>query len=632
MSFKKVFLILLSLARISNAQSPSLRGNVDASVYKGEYLHRPNVNNHNKKRSLFSKLRMNQVRRKLLDDTEPIPVIIYPFRLTIRPTATLLQQFQIDEIGKTIESFVFDKLSKSSDASLSLVRSIQLSGVYSVTFTPSQRIDDWRTIMSSTDLEFKAGVAQTHYSIYHETPTASQLATAMEMIMRQDLISSIRSNVYGLEWIQTIHVEMHMPRSTPSPTALPIQPTASPTKQPTVSPTMEPTTSPTKQPTLSPTERNSLSPSAWPIYSTVAASREPTLFPTFQKYSSSVVPTMELSDEITTVEQKNVSLADNVDSPNNNKNEGNKKNISRLQAPAIWGALSCIIIFVGFAVLRRRKRNALKQYVDQSLFLEKDISYGDGDRSDTPDTMDGHVTSKCIPDCDKTYIIKNFEEQDSDVSLNSSGNGSYVSVPMGTFGDGEQVEGLVLQTFSKSDGMKAQSQKLQELDFASKIQAFDRNHDESLLPLHEMTPCNIPFLDGVFSPCSNVFMVEDATENDQDDKSSVHMNALETSFIFEQFDASKELWDTHEDEHHLHVKNEYEVTNEAESFIQEGRDGTDSEGDVNEFVLDNSWDPDDTDSASESPSFGVPQFEPVYEHDSDNMMNGRNNSLSNHML
>jgi hypothetical protein len=572
----------------------------------------------------------NQMTRMVLDDTQTIPVIIYPFTLTISPTAQPLQQFQIDEIGDAIESLVFKNLSRSGDAGLSLVSSVQLSGVSSVTFTPSEKIDDWRTKMPKSDLEFKAGVAQTYYSIYHDTPSPNQLAMAVESIMKQDLIANIRANVNGLEWIQVVDVKMHLPYSTLSPTASHIQPTLAPIMSPSNSPSLIESLDPTILPTVS--------------------SAEPTFFPTTQKPSSSgqsstAAPTIALVDDWTTkptFEKKAFNNDNNISSNNDFQDGGNKSENAQIKASAIWGAISCTVLILGFAVMRmRRNRRIVSKRStshEKGFISDNDSSHEDGDSTLTPDTMDGCITPKSAQDdCEVSPPIPVERLHPHDVSLNESReasveidcnatriHGSYTSLPSDFYEspanledeatafqcrEVSQKEMLPLQNFPIAIQQNEQSQT-PELALSSEPN--ENSPTGCSAQKLNMMSHEIPTLYDFFSPCTNVFRGDVASDCDQDDKSSVHLNPLATSSVFEHFDESAELWDTEGDDSSV-LESSCETASNAGSVRRSCSDESVGEGEDNEFVLDDSWDPDDTDSSSESPSFGSPQFEPVYE-------------------
>lgn len=657
---QNISILLLIFASASGARPSSLRGNM-ASVGRNnpQYFRLRRVRDAgsiNVSQTESDLSNENQVKRMVLDDTQSIPVILYPFTLTISPTAQPLQQFQIDEIAETIESLAFARLSRSGDAGLSLVSSVQLSGVSSVTFTPSQKIDEWRTQMSKSVLEFKAGVAQTHYSIFYDTPTPNQLALAVENILKRDLMTSIRTNVNGLEWIQLVNVEMHFPYSTLSPTTSPIPP-------PTLSPVVPPSSSPTFIQSLDPTS------------SPTSASRKPTSYPTTQSPTSSKVmstaaPSIAIKsdDDLTSKPTfENTAFNNNNDNNNNNidsspnhdlQDGGNKSDHVQIKAPAIWGSISCAVLIIGFAVMKRKRTGRRVMLSNHEAFQEtgfvpdKDSSHGDGDSTLTPDTLDGY-TPKCTQDDCETFTSEQNERLDQhDVSLHEcrepSSDLDCIPIPISLPSDfyqspdlqddqstelrndatslgcdnASQKEILSLQSFPPSTQQQDDQSHAAELH--SPFEPTENSHNDCLMQELSIVSNENPTLEDFFSPCSNIFRGDDPGDCDQDDdKSSVHLDPLATSTVFEHFDERKELWDGKEDDN-SDVESKFQMASGVESVGRLSSDGSKHEGDDNEFILDDLWDPDDTDSASESPSFGVPLFEPVYENGVGNHSNESN--------
>mmetsp|Transcript_14886 Transcript_14886/g.27978 ORF Transcript_14886/g.27978 Transcript_14886/m.27978 type:complete len:676 (-) Transcript_14886:1176-3203(-) len=662
MTIPNISFVLLFLFASASGRRLSLRGNI-ASVDKSnrQYFRlrreRDHTNDMNVHDTVTNISGDNQMKRMILDDTQTIPVMIYPFTVTISPTAQPLQQFQIDEIGETIETLVSTNFANSGDAGLSLVRSVQLSGVSRVTFTPSQRIDDWRTLMSKSVLEFKAGIAQTHYSIFNDTPTPNQLSIAVESVLKQHLMTSIRSNVNGLEWIQVVNVEMHLPYSSLSPTVSPIQPTLSP---------IQPTLSPIASPSGSPTFIQSLEPTTSPT----ATSAVPTFYPTTQKPSSleqlsTATPTIPLGEEdkpssleqLSTV-SPTISLSENLtmmptfENIGSNNNNGASSTVSNdfqgggnqihkvlVKTPVIWGVVSCAVLIVGLVFMKKRRRKSTLSNHDSfrgTNFIPDKYSFDeDGDSTLTPETIDGYMTPKGTRDdnnenCTPKHVemiqheeLRN-ECREPTVDLNcipAKKRGPYESLPSdfckgSGLGDESSVircsnvsqeKMLSLEKFPLSIEQREQSQ-VPEQDLPTVPNEYTPNSC-SIQNLVAASSENRPTLDDFFSQSPNIFRDDDTTDRDQDDKSSVHMNPLETSSVFEQFDENEELWGDDGSGLECNAKTASNIVSVGPASCDEsaGRDD-------NEFILDDSWDPDDTDSASESPSFGMPQFEPVYEN------------------
>ena len=554
-------------------------------------------------------------RMRLLADVNSID--IFPLKLKIGPTAQPLMKFQIDQIINTIENFLLTQLSGSNDVSLSLVSSVELGEMASPIHTPSERIDEWRTKMGQTQFSFGIGVAKMAVSTNQDPPKPVYLANAITGIIDQDLKSVIRASVDGLEWITMLDVEMDVP-DTLSPTATP---TKSPTKVPTAFPTkapatQSPTTSPTKAITSAPTKQPSLKPSRNPA-------ANPTPFPTKSPTASPMIITQ---------------------SPNGNDDEDNDDDDDNspsvpIIAPALGGAVSGIVLIIGAVLLRKKK----KEGKGDNGCIKKDGS-GDGDsaRTHTPDSVDGKIAPRDTQLCYDVTNVRKLEPLESPLRSRNLALGEILhDLEKDTDHSERLFKGIYVPVqISSVDSTIREFDEMASFKCCSSISSGTVS-TESFTRSLDMSPVRKGILPSPFEvvPGNSVHRDDDRKER----KSCLEPATFSAASFFEPIDEIDELdsalldidKDFKDDEgraRSLRKKRRNRSTSRrasrsntcSRSLSQSYRlsrrqsHGSTSDGEVSEFLLDNSWDPDDADGASETPSFDAPQFEPLFEpEDSD---------------
>lgn len=590
--------------------------------------------------------------RRLFDDTQPIPVAIHPFTLTIRPTPQPLQQFQIGEIEETIENLVLTKLKNGATyESFNLAESIELNGEPDVVHTPSEAINEWMTRSSSSTLDYTSGgIAQMTFSVLGDVPSAEDLSDAILEILQRDLVSSLQANVDGLEWITTLTVEMDAP------------PTVSPTKAPTISatksPTREPTQSPTKSPTTSPTVRPTIS----------VFEKDPTAKPTPS-------PTPEPQDTSRPTEESKV--VDNNDQeeeeeiPVDNSNQNGEKDdtypydddipAESRTFLAIAGGISAAGVIIFAAALFKRRRDRSVQHLpplgarmvvgkgDGPGFV--DDRFGDGDSTRTPDTFEGKMLANDTygsPSSQSFNItsLRKIEPGDTSTPPRSDNTGEilqdidwfgclpcqnapslYFPIHLEAHAEKDEISGF---EDNPSDNASASAS-------ANAVTPLPKEESFELTKFVDMDPIQKEAISSPSAviPTHSVYDSSDVEER----KSCLEPSAFATAALLDAVDGPSEKPKALVLEEERTPPSDGEDTpkiegaNENEQDCQQNRESdqhqlqsenptfgeiseSQDDEDESEFLLDTSWDPDDADDAL---SFDEPQFEPTFVNDSTRM-------------
>ena len=572
-------------------------------------------------------------RMRLLADVNSID--IFALTIAIGPTAQPLMQFQIDQLIDTIENVLLTQLSVSNDASLRLVSSVKLGEMASSVHTPSERIDEWRTKMGKTQLSFGKGVATMAFSTNQDPPKPVYLANAITGIIDQDLKSVIRAGVDGLEWITMLDVEMNVP-DTPPPTVIPTKsptkvpttegPTAFPTKAPTKAPvTQSPTTSPTKAITSAPTKLPTLKPSRDPA-------GNPTPFPTKFPTSSPVIITQSPS------EKENIAGNGNDDEDNDDNGPS-----TPIIAPTL-GAASGVLLIIGALLLRKKKKEGKGDDGDNGCFKKDGSGDGESARTQTPESVDGKIAQRDTQLCYDVTSVRKLESFESPFRSRNTGEILY-DLEKDTDPSERQFKGIYAPVqISSVDSTKREFDEMSSFVRCESLSSGTASAEsfENTKSL-DMSPVRKGILASPFEvvPGNSVYCDGELKER----KSCLEPATFCAASFFEPIDELDEL-----DSALLEVEKDFSDNEGATRSLRRGRrnrstsrsasrstsrslsqsyrlsrgqsHGSASDGEVSEFLLDTSWDPDDADGASEAPSFDAPQFEPLFEpEDSDSDIN-----------
>lgn len=555
-------------------------------------------------------------RMRLLADVNSID--IFALTIAVGPTAQPLMQFQIDQLIDTIENVLLTQLSGSNDASLRLVSSVKLGEMTSSIHTPSERIDEWRTRMGKTQLSFSKGVAAMDFSTNQDPPKPVYLANAITGIIDQDLKSAIRASVDDLEWITMVDVEMNVP-DTPPPTAAPTKsptkvpttqrPTAFPTKAPV---TQSPTTSPTKAPTSAPTKLPSLKPTPFP-----------TKFPT----SSPVVITQSPS------EMENIGGNGNDDEDDDDDNGPSTPII----APTL-GAASGVLVMIGALLMRKKKGGGKGDNGDNGCFKKDGSGDGESSLTQTPDSVDGKIARRGMQLCYDVTSVRKLEPFEYPPMSRNTGEILY-DLEKDTDPSDRQFKGIYAPVqISSVDRTKREFDEMSSFVRCESLSSGTASAESfEITKSLDLSPVRKGILASPFEvvPGNSVYCNGELKERKSCLESAIFCAAFEPIDDFDELDSA--LLESEKD----FLDNE----GGTRSFIRGRRNRTTSrsasrstsrslsqsyrlsrgqshisasDGEVSEFLLDTSWDPDDADGASDAPSFDAPQFEPLFEpEDSD---------------
>lgn len=616
--------------------------------------------------------------RHLFDDTQPIAVALHSFRLNIGPTAQPLEQFQIDEVQDTIENLLFEKLTNDAAyASLNQVENIELTGQPEVVHIPALEINDFMTRMAMSTLDYTSGgVAKFSYSSIGDIPSAKEISDATQEILQRHLKSSLKQMVDGLEWLTMVDVEMDGP-PTASPT---VQPTATPTKSPTLSPTESPSKSPTGSPTRIPTAGPTTTPTTAPTFGpTSSPTPLPTSSPTPSPTPSPTAvvferdPTSSPTPLPTAAPQKITPMP--TEESNNTLNQGTEVIEEDIPSDSsdftliIGGICAAVGILVGAALYSRRKRRERRYTLalgdrdgskgDELGFVEDrfcdEHGGGDGDSTQTPDTAEGKmlandmltpsqsqsplgITSlresaavhKTPPKSDNANGITLFGMKDNSPGLyfpiylgDQEGEGEDVHHEMPRFDD-HPVDSMGEDSEVSLPQNKCRDQQSKEAtNFSSVITPMQNTlgGSEGKGATNPLKPSDSPLLaladieeeeSQAESPLDNVNADEIEDVILEEGEIDCEQNSDSDS---EEDDESERatIGEVYNKEDHEEIQDQ--VPNSDQVERPENGEVAEDEDD-GQFVMDTSWDPNDTDDAI---SFDEPQFEPTFINESMSM-------------